>query len=162
MKLNLFFLFILFSVSVYGQIVTKEAYQICTTEKNSKTIIFHKKSINLNESVLVTALNHSSSDFTSCSWEVDLSIDAINQLHQVLAKINFNSNSQITYKKFSVKVKRGKVRVVFFNSSCLNEHSTSYFQKACNRKLSFFISRDQIKSFVQVFDDKFFNVTAIK
>ena len=63
----------------------------------------------------------------SCSWEVELSIDCLKELYNELSDLNFDNNSQIIYKNLSVNVKRGKVRVSFFNSSCLNEHSISYF-----------------------------------
>jgi predicted O-linked N-acetylglucosamine transferase (SPINDLY family) len=162
MKPILLILSIFSTFSIYGQMVTKELFQIQTSEKNAKSISFHKQSINLNESFLITALNKSSNDFTSCSWEVKLSIDCLRELHQTLSEINFDDNSQIIYKNLSVKVKRSKVRISFFNSSCLNEHSVSYFQKSCNRELSFPINPEQINSFVHVFDDKFLNTIAVK
>ena len=162
MKPLLLILSILSSFSIFGQIVTKEFFQIQTSEKNAKTIIFHKQSIDLNESFLITALNKSSNDFTSCTWEVKLSIGCLKELYQVLSEINFDDNSQILYKNLSVKVKKGRVRVAFFNSSCLNEHSISYFQKSCKRELSFPIKPDQINSFVQIFDDKFISTIAVK
>jgi hypothetical protein len=162
MKPILLILSIFSSFSIFGQIVTKEFFQIQTSEKNAKTIIFHKQSIDLNESFLITALNKSSNDFTNCSWQVKLSIDCLKELYQALSEINFDDNSQILYKNLSVKVKKGRVRVTFFNSSCLNEHSISYFQKSCKRELSFSIKPDQINSFVQIFDDNFLNTIAVK
>ena len=105
MKAPLLFLFIFSSFSIFGQIVTKEFFQIQTFEKNVKTIIFHKKSIDLNKSFLITAFNKSSNDFTKCSWEVKLSIDCLKELHQTLSKINFDDNSQISYKNLSDKMK---------------------------------------------------------
>ena len=162
MKPILLILSIFSSFSIFGQIVTKEFFQIQTSEKNAKTIIFHKQSIDLNESFLITALNKSSNDFTSCSWDVKLSIGCLKELYQALSEINFDDNSQILYKNLSVKVKKGRVRITFFNSSCLNEHSISYFQKSCKRELSFPIKPDQINSFVQIFDDKFLNTIAVK
>ncbi len=116
----------------------------------------------MNESFLITAFNKSSNDFTKCSWEVKLSIDCLKELHQTLSEINFDDNSQITYKDFSVKVKKGRVRVFFLNSSCLNEHSTAYFQKSCNRELSFVINPQQINSFIKMFDNKITNTIAVK
>ena len=162
MKPILLILSIFSSFSIFGQIVTKEFFQIQSSEKNAKTIIFHKQSIDLNESFLITALNKSSNDFTSCSWDVKLSIGCLKELYQALSEINFEDNSQILYKNISVKVKKGRVRITFSNSSCLNEHSISYFQKSCKRELSFPIKPDQINSFVQVFDDKFLNKLSVK
>ena len=162
MKPILLILSIFSSFSIFGQIVTKEFFQIQTSEKNEKTIIFHKQSIDLNESFLITAFNKSSNDFTSCSWEVKLSIDCLKELHQTLSEINFEDNSQILYKNLSVKVTKGRVRITFSNSSCLNEHSISYFQKSCKRELSFPIKPEQINSFVQICDDKFISTIAVK
>ena len=162
MKPILLILSIFSSFSIFGQIVTKEFFQIQTSEKNEKTIIFHKQSIDLNESFLITALNKSSNDFTSCSWEVKLSIDCLKELYQALSEINFDDNSQIIYKNLSVKVKRGRVRITFFNSSCLNDHSISYFQKSCNRELSFPINPQQINSFIKLFDDEVIDMIAVK
>ena len=162
MKATLLILSIFSSISIFCQIVTKEFFQIQTSERNAKTIIFHKKSIDLSESFLITAYNKSSNDFTSCSWEVKLSIDCLKELYQALTEINFDDNSQVIYKNISVKVQKGRVRVSFLNSSCLNEHSISYFQKSCNRELSFPIKAEQINSFVQIYDDKFINTIAVK
>ena len=162
MKPILLILSIFSSFSIFSQIVTKEFFQIQTSEKNAKTIIFHKQSIDLNESFLITALNKSSNDFTSCSWDVKLSIGCLKELYQALSEINFDDNSQILYKNLSVKVKKGRVRITFFNSSCLNEHSISYFQKSCKRELSFPIKPEQINSFVQICDDKFISTIAVK
>jgi len=161
MKSTLFILSMTLSISIFGQVIIKEILQIQTSEKNEKTIIFHKQSIDLTESFLISAFNKSSNDFTSCSWEVKLSVDCLKELYQALSDINFDDNSQIIYKNLSVKVKRGRVRIAFFNSSCLNEHSTSYFQKSCNRELSFAIKADQINSFVQVFDNEFLNTIIV-
>ena len=158
MKPILLILSIFSSFSIFGQIVTKEFFQFQTADKNAKTIIFQKQSIDLNESFLITAFNKSSNDFTKCSWEVELSVDCLKELHQALSEINFDVNSQIIYKNISVKVKKRRVRVSFLNSSCLNEHSISYFQKSCNRELSFPIKPEQINSFVQVYD----NTIAVK
>ena len=116
----------------------------------------------MNESFLITTFNKSSNDFTKCSWEVELSIDCLKELHLALSKINFDDNSQITYKDFSVKVKSSRVRISFLNSSYLNEHSISYFQKSCKRELSFPINAEQINSFVQIFDVIFINTIAVK
>ena len=162
MKTTLLIISIFSSLSVFGQIVTKEFFQIQTADKNAKTIIFQKHSIDLNESFLITAFNKSSNDFTKCSWEVKLSIDCLKELYQALSEINFDVNSQIIYKNISVKVKKGKVRISFLNSSCLNEHSISYFQKSCNRELSFPINPEQINSFIQIYDDKFINTIAVR
>ena len=162
MKATLLILSIFSSISIFCQIVTKEFFQIETTERNAKTIIFHKKSIDLYESFLITAFNKSSNDFTNCSWEVKLSVDCLKEMYHALSEICFEDNSQITYKNFSVKVKKSKVRVIFFNSSCSNQHSTSYFQKSCNRELSFVINSEQINSFVQIFNDEFIDMIAVK
>ena len=162
MKITLLILSIFSYLSVFGQIVTKEFFQVQTADKNAKTIIFQKQYIDLNESFLITAFNKSSNDFTKCTWEVELSIDCLKELYLALSEINFDDNSQVIYKNISVKVKKGKVRVSFLNSSCLNEHSISYFQKSCNRELSFPIKPEQINSFVQVYDDKFINKIAVK
>jgi len=161
MKTTLFILSIFSSFSFFGQIVTNEFFQIQTSDKNEKTIIFHKKSIDLYESFLITAFNKSSNDFTGCSWEVKLSVDCLKKMYYALSEIDFEENSQITYNNFSIKVRNSKVRVMFFNSSCLNEHSISYFQKSCKRELSFGINSEQINSFIQIFNDKIFNTTAV-
>jgi hypothetical protein len=162
MKPILLILSIFSSISIFGQTVTKEFFQFQTSDKNAKTIIFNYQSIDLNESFLITAFNKSSNDFTKCSWEVKLSINCLKELYQALSEINFDDNSQITYKNISVKVRKGRVRIFFLNSICINEHSISYFQKSCNRKLSFPIKPEQINSFVQVYDDKFLNTIAVK
>ena len=162
MKSILLIISIFFSISIFGQIVTKDFFQIQTAEKNAKTIIFQKQSIDLNESFLIIAFNKSSNDFTSCSWKVKLSVDCLKELYYALSEINFNDNSKIIFKNLSVKVKKGVVRISFLNSSCLNEHSISYFQKSCNRELSFPINVDQINSFTQIYADKFINPIAVK
>jgi len=162
MKAILLILSFFSSFSISGQIVKKEFFQIQTADKNAKTIIFQKQSIDFNESFQITAFNKSSNDFTKCSWEVKLSIDCLKELYQALTEINFDDNSQVIYKNISVKVKKGRVKISFLNSSCLNEHSISYFQKSCNRELSFLINPEQINSFVQIFNDEFINTLVVK
>jgi len=162
MKAILLILSFFSSFSFFGQIVIKEFFQIQTADKNSKTIIFQKQSIDFNESFLITAFNKSSNDFTKCSWEVELSIDCLKEMYHVLSKISFDGNSKITYRNFSVKVKRGRVVIAFFNSSCLNEHSTAYFQKSCNRELSFAINPKQINYFIKMIDNEIINTIAVK
>jgi len=162
MKITLLILSIFSYLSVFGQIVKKEFFQLQTADKNAKTIIFQKQYIDLNESFLITAFNKSSNDFTKCTWEVELSIDCLKELYLALSEINFDDNSQVIYKNISVKVKKGRVRISFLNSICLNEHSISYFQKSCNRELSFPIKPEQINSFVQVYNDQFNNKIAVK
>ena len=162
MKAPLLIIFIFSSFSISGQIVKKEFFQIQTADKNAKTIIFQKQSIDFNESFQITAFNKSSNDFTKCSWEVDLSIDCLKELYLALSEINFDDNSQVIYKNICVKVKKGRVRVSFLNSICLNEHSISYFQKSCKRELSFPINPEQINSFVQIYDNKFIDAIAVK
>jgi len=162
MKTSLFILSIFSSLSIFSQMVTKEFFQIETSDRNAKTIIFHKQSIDLNKSFLITAFNKSSNDFTNCSWKVNLSVDCLKDMYHTFSEISFGDNSQITYKNFSIKVIRSKVRVVFLNSICSNEHSTSYFQKSCNRELSFVINSEQISSFIQIFSDNFLNTIAVK
>ena len=162
MKAILLILSFFSSFSISGQIVKKEFFQIQTADKNAKTIIFQKQSIDFNESFQITAFNKSSNDFTKCSWEVDLSIDCLKELYLALSEINFDDNSQVIYKNICVKVKKGRVRVSFLNSICLNEHSISYFQKSCKRELSFPINPEQINSFVQIYDNKFIDAIAVK
>ena len=162
MKTTLFIFSIFSSLSFFGQIVTKEFFKIKTYGKNEKTIIFHEESIDLKESFLIIALNKSSNDFTRCSWKVKLSVDCLKEMYHALNEISFDDNSQITFKNFSIKVKNSKVKLMFFHSSCSSEHSTSYFQKSCNRELSFVINSEQINSFVQFFHYKLFNTIAVK
>jgi len=155
MKANLLILYMTLSISIFGQVITKELLQIESTEKNSKTIIFHKQSVDLLNSFIITAHNKSSNDFTSCKWKVKMNIGNMKLLYEALSEVVLGDNTQITYKKFSIKVKNKKVKVTLLNSICTSEHSTHYFQKSCKRELSFILFPKQINSFVQVFEDVF-------
>ena len=162
MKAIFIILFFSYSFTTFGQIVTKELFNIQTFETNSKTIIFHNQSNGSYENFIITALNKSSSDFTKCSWKVKLSIQSFSKLCQSLSEITFGYNKEITYKKFSIKLRNDYVKIIFFDSSCLSEHKTHYFQKSCNRVLSFRISPQQINSFVKVFNKDIINKIVVK
>jgi len=158
MKATLFILSMTLSIFTFAQKVTKELMRIQSSEKNSKTIVFCKQSVSSQNSFLIKAKNESSSEYTNCTWEVQLSINKMKQLHQTLSQVNFEENNNVTYKKFSIKVKKGRVKIIFFDSSCNKEHSTYYFQESCNKELSFVLFPEQINSFVQVFDEELNNI----
>ena len=46
---------------------------------------------------------------------------------------------------FTLKAKNNRVRVYFNNTKCTSEHKTHYFQKSCNRELSFIVQQNQIE-----------------
>ncbi len=162
MKPTFFILFFSYYFTTFGQIVTKELFKIQTFESNSKTITFHNQSNGLYENFIITALNKSSSDFTKCSWKVKLSLQSFKDLCQSMSEITFGFNNEVTYKNFSIKLKNDYVKIIFFNSSCLNEHKTHYFQKSCNRELSFRISPQQINSFVKIFNKDYIYKIVVK
>jgi hypothetical protein len=158
MKANLFILSMTLSIFTFGQKVTKELMKIQSSEKNSKTITFFKQSTKSQNNFILKAKNESSSEYTNCKWEVQLGDNKMRQLNEALSQVNFDEKNNISFKDFSVKVKKDRVKIVFYNSSCSSEHNTHYFQKSCNRELSFMLLPSQINSMNQIFDE-IFNTT---
>ena len=152
MKASLLILSMTLSVSVFGQKITTELMRIQSVEKNPKTIIFSKQIVASQNNFLIKARNESSSEYINCKWVVKLSANKMEQLHQTLSQVNFEKNNNITCKKISIKVKQDRVKVIFFDSSCIKDHKLGYFQKSCNKELGFILFPEQINSFVQAFE----------
>ncbi len=148
------------SVFTFGKSILKEIMRIKSVEKNSKTIIFSKQSTKSQNNFVIKAKNESSSEYTKCKWEVQLSGNKMRQFNEALSQVSFDEKNSIIFKNFSVKVKKDRVKIIFFNSSCSNEHSTHYFQKSCNRELSFVLFPSQIIAVNQAFDNVFNNAIA--
>tara|TARA_B110000003_G_C16575496_1_gene505978 strand:+ start:780 stop:1268 length:489 start_codon:yes stop_codon:yes gene_type:complete len=132
-----------YSISLSAQYtVTKDIYSFKTKEKNKKTITISKQTKKNNLDYILSVFNKSSPDYSKCKWVTTLSPKKLNDFITMLSEIKLGLTLQTDL--FAIKQKNERVHVVFNDTKCTKEHKTHYFQKTCNRKLSFVINKNQI------------------
>tara|TARA_B000000437_G_C11621641_1_gene295667 strand:- start:60 stop:548 length:489 start_codon:yes stop_codon:yes gene_type:complete len=135
------------SVFLFAQfITTKEILRINTYEKNIKDILFAKEVSNIQTSFLLKAENKSSKDFTKCKWITSMSKEELMYFADGLESLVPASSSE--NKLFRFVYKNDKIKIHIKESKCTSEHRMYYFQKSCNRKLSFVILPNQVSQIV--------------
>jgi hypothetical protein len=122
---------------------TKDIIAFNTIEKNEKTILFSKQTINNSINYVLSAKNKTSKDFNKCKWVSYLTKKELKYLSVMLGKIKQGETIETNF--VTLKSKSNRVRVYFSNTKCTSEHKTHYFQKSCNRELSFIVQQNQIK-----------------
>ena len=139
MKTPLIVVSILISSLLFGQaLITKNILSINTNEKNVKTILIKKQILRNAISFLLTAENHSSKDITKCKWIASLSKEEL--IFFVDALEHLEAGSSLESSVFNFVYKKNKIKIYINDVKCTSEHKTYYFQKSCNRNLSFVIS----------------------
>tara|TARA_B110000438_G_scaffold255058_1_gene261646 strand:+ start:89 stop:577 length:489 start_codon:yes stop_codon:yes gene_type:complete len=123
--------------------LTKNIIAFNTIEKNEKTILFSKQTISNSINYVLSAENKTSKDFNKCKWVSLLTKKELESFAITLAKIKQGETIETNF--VTLKAKNNRVRVYFNNTKCTSEHKTHYFQKSCNRKLSFIVQQNQIK-----------------
>ena len=135
--------FLCSSVLIAQGVLTKNIITFNTIEKNEKTILFSKKTTINNINYIVEAVNETSKDFNKCKWVSSLSSEKLKYFTIQLEKIKQGEKIETNF--FTLKAKNGRVYVYFNDTKCTSEHKTHYFQKSCNRELSFIVQQNQIK-----------------
>jgi len=123
--------------------VTRDLITFNTIEKNKKIILFSKQTTSNNIHYVLNAQNKTSKDFNKCKWVSYLTKKELEYFAVTLAKIKQGEIIETNF--FTLKSKNNRVRVYFNNTKCTSEHKTHYFQKSCNRELSFIVQQNQIK-----------------
>jgi len=126
---------------------TKDIIAFNTIEKNEKTILFSKQTINNSINYVLSAKNKTSKDFNKCKWVSYLTKKELKYLSVMLGKIKQGETIETNF--VTLKSKSNRVRVYFSNTKCTSEHKTHYFQKSCNRELSFIVQQNQIKELTE-------------
>jgi hypothetical protein len=122
---------------------TKDIIAFNTIEKNEKTILFSKQTTSNSINYVVSAENKTSKDFNKCKWVSYLTKKELESFSVTLANIKQGETIETNF--VTLKAKNNRVRVYFNNTKCTSEHKTHYFQKSCNRELSFIMQQNQIK-----------------
>ena len=154
---KLFLLITIFSpVLLFAQgPMTKNIVSINTSEKNKKTILFKKQTVDNGVSFVLQAENQSSKDFTKCKWVASLSKEELMCFIDGLESLEVGSSVETHLFNFSYK--KNKVKVQIKNTKCTSEHKMYYFQQSCNRTLSFVIlakeSSDMLTALKQIIGD---------
>jgi len=130
-------------VLIAQETLTKDVIAFNTIEKNEKTILISKKTTSNNINYVVSAKNKTSKDFNKCKWVSLLTKKELEYFALTLTKIKQGETIETNFVTF--KFKNKKIYVYFKNTKCTSEHKTHYFQKSCNRELSFIIQKHQIK-----------------
>ena len=123
--------------------LTKDIITLNTIERNEKTIVFSKQTTINSINYVLSAENKTSKDFNKCKWVSLLTKKELESFTVTLAKINQGETIKINF--ITLKAKNNKVHVYLSNAKCTSEHKTHYFQKSCNRDLSFIVVKNQIK-----------------
>ena len=123
--------------------LTKDIIAFNTIEKNKKTIIFAKQTTTNSINYVVSAKNKTSKDFNKCKWVSRLTKKELEYFAVTLAKIKQGETIETNF--VTLRAKNNRVYVHFNDTKCTSEHKTHYFQKSCNRELSFIMQQNQIK-----------------
>ena len=142
-KILLPILFLYSFVFSAQEILTKDIIAFNTIEKNKKTILFSKQTSSNSINYVLSAENKTSKDFNKCKWVSYLTKKELESFSVMLA--NIKQGETIETNSVTLKAKNNRVRVYFYNTKCTSEHKTHYFQKSCNRELSFIVQQNQIK-----------------
>ena len=144
MKKILILTFLLCSFVLSAQeTLIKDIIAFNTIEKNEKTILFSKQTTSNSINYVLSAKNKTSKDFNKCKWVSRLTKKELKYLAVMLGKIKQGETIETNF--VTLKSKSNRVRVYFRNTKCTSEHKTHYFQKSCNRELSFVVQQNQIK-----------------
>ena len=125
--------------------LTKNIIAFKTIEKNQKTIIFSKRITSHNINYVLNAKNKASKDYNKCKWISYLTKKELVDFTESLAKIKQGEAIENSF--FTLKAKNNRVYIYLNDTKCTSEHKTHYFQKSCNRELSFIVQQNQIKEF---------------
>lgn len=147
MKIILLLITFFSSILLHSQsVIIKNILSINTFERNVKEVLFQKKTSDSNSNFVLKAENRSSKDFTKCKW---ISLLSKEQLIDFLSMLeNSESGSSLDSPLFTVVYKKKKIKIQIKSTKCTAEHKTHYFQKTCNRELSFVILDSQISKIV--------------
>ena len=126
---------------------TKDIIAFNTIEKNKKTILFSKQTINNSINYVLSAKNKTSKDFNKCKWASRLTKKELEYFAVTLLKIKQEETIENHF--ITLKFKNEKIHIYFKNTKCTSKHKTHYFQKSCNRELSFIVQQNQIKELAQ-------------
>jgi hypothetical protein len=140
-------LFLYSSVLSAQETLTKDIINLNTIEKNKKTIFFSKQTTSNSINYVLSAENKTSKDFNKCKWISLLTKKELGSFAITLEKIKQGETIKTNF--FTLKAKNNRVRVHFNNTKCTSEHKTHYFQKSCNRGLSFIVQQNQIEELTE-------------
>ena len=146
--------FLLIAQNCFAQdIIRKEIADFTTNDKIKKQITFTiVKDIDA-EKLLIKANNITESTTRSCAWEVDLSKGEASQFAIKLDNAAENCTAKLDAdwltSNTTIKCIRNKLKIKMENAICTSGHQISYFQKDCNKKLSFIIEQSKGEKIAQ-------------
>ena len=123
--------------------LTKDIIAFNTIEKNEKIILCSKQTTSNSINYVLNAKNKTSKDFNKCKWVSLLTKKELEYFAVTLVKIKQGETIETNF--ITLKFKNEKIHVYFKNTKCTSEHKTHYFQKSCNRELSFIVQQNQIE-----------------
>ena len=133
--------------------LTKDIIAFNTIEKNEKIILFSKQTTSNSINYVLSAENKTSKDINKCKWVSLLTKKELESFAITLAKIKKGETIETNF--VTLKAKNNRVHIYFSKTKCTSEHKTHYFQKSCNRELSFIVLQNQIKKLVKTLKEDF-------
>ena len=146
--------FLLIALNCFTQdIIRKKIVDITTNDKIKKHITFMIVNDIDADKLLIKAKNLTESTTRSCAWEVDLNKDEASQFAIKLDNATENCTDKLDAdwltSNTTIKCNRNKLKIKVENAICTSGHQISYFQKDCNKKLSFIIEKSKGKKIAQ-------------
>tara|TARA_B100001540_G_C15593295_1_gene545071 strand:+ start:25 stop:513 length:489 start_codon:yes stop_codon:yes gene_type:complete len=148
MKNNILLLVILYSFALNAQELEKESLvSFSTVEKNTKEVVISAISQKENKYFLLSAQNKTNKEYRKCYWELSLTQKRLQKfIAELDAADHMLEDTENTFFKID-NVKKG-IKVKFLNTKCSYDHKTHYFQKSCNRQLTFIVTEEQKLSLI--------------
>ena len=128
---------------------TKELLNLEVQEKIKKQVLILKKEKANYNHYIIQVENQATKDYMKCKWESFLSKEKMRSFITILSQINTSKETKYKDHDFMVKKDQKKIHIVFEETKCTFNHKTHYFQKSCNRNLSFKLTQEQIRVLIK-------------
>lgn len=140
-------LFLITQLSFSQDIIRKEIADFTTSEKIKKEISFTIVKNKHAERLVIKANNLTNSTARSCAWKVGLDKDEAFQfaikLNDAAKNCNANLDADWITSNTTIRCIKNKLKIKVKNAICTSGHKISYFQKDCNKKLTFRIEKSK-------------------
>jgi len=155
MKYTLLIIYILINLNSYCQ-ENKEIVTFNTNEKLIKKVVISEKIFNTENLYVISAQNQTTREYAGCKWKSSLSNSEMKTFIKDLRVLRNSSDKEIVRRKRILKkIKNDRVKVKFDKVKCDSEHKTHYFQKSCNRNLTFIVDAKQEEKIISIMEDNF-------
>ena len=145
----------MFNLNLYSQ-EKIDIISFKTNEKLIKKIVISEKKNKAENNYVISAQNQTTREYAGCKWNSLLSDDEMKSFIKDLRILRSSNEKKLVRKKRLLKkIKNDRVKISFDKIKCDSQHKTHYFQKSCNRNLTFVIDSKQEKEIINTMEDNF-------